>query len=484
MRVSQLLSIAVVIAVLWSSAQVVEGEVAVDLKAGAAKADITPEHWPHPLVGTFSERLADKAWDRLHARAIVLQSGEESIAIVVIDSCYVPRVVLDEAKGRIAKQTGMRTDHMLMAATHTHSAPASRDRREIKADPRYVERVTSGIVAATVAAHRQLEAAEIGWAVAYAPDEVFNRRWFMKPGGIVENPFGERNDIVRMNPPRGKNLLDRAAGPTDPDISIVSIRAVDGRPIALFANYSLHYVGGVPAGGASADYFGEFARLAEKRLGSKEGKPAVVGVLSNGTSGDINNISFRKSRPRKQPFERIREVAGYVADKTFEQLEGVQYRRRIELAMTQRLLTLDKRRPTPAQVARAKQFLAAADESSLPRRAKPYAAWTVKLAEPPFQEELVLQAIRIGDIGITSIPCEVFVEIGLELKAKSPLPLHFTMELANGHYGYLPTPRHHALGGYETWLGTNTLEEQASVKITQQLLEMLEVVSSVQSSSK
>ena len=66
----------------------------------------------------------------------------------------------------------------------------------------------------------------------------------------------------------------------------------------------------------------------------------------------------------------------------------------------------------------------------------------------------------------------VFSEIGLELKAQSPLKPSFTIELANGGYGYLPTPKQHKLGGYETWLGTNKVEVQASTKIVNVLLEM------------
>ena len=88
-----------------------------------------------------------------------------------------------------------------------------------------------------------------------------------------------------------------------------------------------------------------------------------------------------------------------------------------------------------------------------------------------------MQALRLGEVGITSIPCEVLCEIGLTLKAQSPLPqATFTIELANGHNGYLPTPRQHTLGGYETWMGTCTLELLASLKIQKVLLEMLEKV--------
>ena len=64
----------------------------------------------------------------------------------------------------------------------------------------------------------------------------------------------------------------------------------------------------------------------------------------------------------------------------------------------------------------------------------------------------------------------------LELKDKSPLDHTFTIELANGSYGYLPTPRQHKLGGYETWLGTNYVEIEASDKITTQLLDMFSSV--------
>jgi neutral ceramidase len=87
---------------------------------------------------------------------------------------------------------------------------------------------------------------------------------------------------------------------------------------------------------------------------------------------------------------------------------------------------------------------------------------------------VILQAIRIGEQAIVSMPFEVFVEIGLEIKQKSPFPHTFVIELANGGYGYLPTPQQHELGGYETWIGTNKVQKDASVILTKNLLEMLE----------
>jgi len=140
--------------------------------------------------------------------------------------------------------------------------------------------------------------------------------------------------------------------------------------------------------------------------------------------------------------------------------------------MLERELRLRNRRPSPEQLRFARAALEEKDESKLPRNAKAYAERAIRLNEGPEFTDLKLQALRVGDLGIAAIPCEVFTEIGITLKELSPFRPAFTIELANGHYGYLPTPRHFALGGYETWLGTNTLEPEASVKITRTLLDL------------
>ena len=446
-----------------------------EFRAGAAKVDITPKVWPVQLVGSFSERLADKAHDPLHARALVCDDGKTRLAIVIVDNCLIGRNYLDRAKALAAKKTKVRADRILVAATHTHTAPPGKDRRTNRDDAAhraYFKQLVEGIAEAIVRAEKNLVPAEMAHGVALVPEEIFNRRWHMQPGGIAVNPFGSPNDTVRMNPPR--NLIERPAGPTDPEVHFISLRGKDGRPIALLANYSLHYVGGLPAGGVSADYFGVFAGLIEKALGKD---PKFVGLMSNGTSGDINNISFRVPRPRQKLQQRMNEVAQLVADRVLAAHKKVRFQKDITLATEQTLLTLKNRQPTAKQIAYAKAVLAGTAPKPLSGLANAYAHRTLALANGPREEEIILQALRLGEVGITSIPCEVLCEIGLTLKAKSPLPqATFTIELANGHNGYLPTPRQHALGGYETWMGTCTLEILASVKIQKALLGMLEKV--------
>jgi neutral ceramidase len=97
------------------------------------------------------------------------------------------------------------------------------------------------------------------------------------------------------------------------------------------------------------------------------------------------------------------------------------------------------------------------------------------MAKYPDTVKILLQVIRIGDVGIVGIPCEVFTDIGLEIKRASPFPITCVVSLANGYYGYLPTPAHHALGGYETWrarssyLGVHSSEE--IVKVVKELMK-------------
>jgi hypothetical protein len=288
------------------------------------------------------------------------------------------------------------------------------------------------------------------------------------------NPFGKL-DRVKMNPSRNPSVLDRPAGPTDPDITVISVQNARRKPLALFANYSLHYVGAVPRGQLSADYFGEFARLMPTRLGADDD---FVAMMSNGTSGDINNIPFGVTRPPREPFEQIRIVARKAADTAWFATQKIdEYQSEVPLDIRQRELVLNYRRPSEEEVAAARTVLALEDEqqvANLPRLAKNYARRTIEAAEREEDSvEVVLQAMRIGDLAVCGIPFETLVEIGLEIKSRSPFPQTMVIGLANGRYGYLPTPAQHRLGGYETWLGTNKVQKDASDIILGHVFEML-----------
>ena len=444
------------------------------LRAGAAAVDVTPREFPLNMPGGFSANMATSAHDRFHARALVLDDATTTSAMVVLDKLGAAPEVIEEAKRIAAQATGLSTERMLICSTHTHSGPSSNATEGPPQAVAYRKLLVEGLAASIIKAHAALKPAAVGAAAHPLPDEVFNRRWYLKPGKMPLNPFGQL-DIVKMNPGTDPAVLDRPAGPTDPAITILSVQDAKRRPLALFANYSLHYVGGSPQGQMSADYFGEFARLMPSRLRADD---TFVAMMSNGTSGDINNIPFLVNRAPREPFEQIRIVAQKAADTAwlaYRQIE--QHRADAKLGMIERPLELKYRRPTDEQVAAAKKVLAITDPSAvaaLPRLAQNYARNVVRAAEREESTLVVkLQAVRIGDLAVCGIPFETFVEIGLHLKDRSPFPRTMVIGLANGRYGYLPTPEQHRLGGYETWLGTNHVQEDASVLITRQLLEML-----------
>jgi 3-keto-disaccharide hydrolase len=453
------------------------------LRAGAYAADITPLQWPVRIIGGFVQPLATQARDPLHARAIVLDNGSQKVALVVVDSCYLPRDLLDRAKNRAERITGIPASNMLMSATHTHSAPPSKPgdmnsapptkpQETSKEESAYQQLLELEIAQAVVEAYRRLEPAQLAWGVEQIPDELNNRRWFMKPGTIDRNPLGGTSDQVKMNPPRGSENLIKPAGTTDPGFTVVAIRSQAGKPLALLANYSLHYVGGIGGPILSADYFGEFANQIAARLKAEGAGDGFVGILSNGTSGDVNNIDFRKQDPPLPPFEKIKIVAGKLADSALAIYKSASFRDSLPLAIEEAELPLLYRKPTPEQLAFAETALAEPDEKKFPTNAKAYALRARLLDKGPKYADVKLQGLRIGDLGIAAIPFEVFTEIGLEIKAKSPFKTTLTIELANGHYGYLPTPEQHLLGGYETWLGTNNVETEASRKITASILSL------------
>ncbi len=444
-------------------------------RAGVATSNITP--WlGDGLIGNFgTPPPAEYVHDELYARCFVLDDGSTRIALVVADSLYISREVLDEAKRQVNKATGLPTDRMLMSSTHTHSSVAARAPNALKPERRFTEyqqfvahRIADGIRRAIY----NLQPARIAWGAVDEPDHVFCRRWFMKPGTKLFNPFGEP-DRAKMNPGYRPKQLEQPAGPVDPQIAFLALERSDGRPLGLLANYSLHYVGGTGPKHISADYFGMFADRIQQLLEADRLDPPFVAAMSNGTSANINNINYAVRRVRKKPYEQMRLVADQCAEAVHRQYKNLTWHDWVPLGMRQREMTLAVRKPTPEQLARCKKLLAEPKRRDKFPHERVYAERAMLQQKSPETVRIILQAVRIGDVGITAIPFETFTETGLELKARSPLKPAFTMELANGGYGYLPTPEQHELGGYETWLGTSKVEVQASTKITSALLEML-----------
>jgi neutral ceramidase len=441
-------------------------------KAGAATSDVTAPLGTS-MNGGFQDREATHIHDPQLARCLALDDGKTRLVLVVVDSCVIGKDLFDEAKAMVERATGVPKEHLLMSATHSHSCGTMQAVGQSEPDPLYQRFVARRIADGVRCAIQNLEPARISWGVGSVPQHVFNRRYEMKQGGIPPTPLGVTTDRVRTNPGAGNPLVVKSAGPTDPAVPFLAVRSVEGRPIALYANYALHYVGGTGPGHVSADYFGAFARIIGDRIGADKTSPPFVGMISNGASGDINNVDVLGKQEKQPPYGQIELVARDVADEVARVHSGLEWHDHVSLAAVQREVTLGVRKGTREEVAKAREVMA---RSKLAPRMETieqvYARETVLLDEFPDKVSAPLLVLKIGDFKLAAMPAEVFVEIGLELKQKHPGST--LVSLANAYHGYLPTPEQHALGGYETWRARSSyLEVEASTKMLTVLDEML-----------
>jgi hypothetical protein len=439
-------------------------------RAGAAAVDVTPEKFPVAVNCGFVEQTGKAAQDTLHARAVVLDDGTTRLAIVVVDNCMMPREFLDRTKELVRDETRIPTDRQLISATHTHSAPAVMGCLGSDPDPAYAEFLQRQIVRAVRLAAENLVPAKTGWAVASAEGLTHNRQWLLRTDKVRTDPFGGKTVRSNMHPGYQHPDFVGPSGPTDPWLSVLAFQTADGKPLAVLANFSMHYFGAAPV---SADYFGKFCAKLEHRIGKAGTNPAFVAIMSQGTAGDLHWMDYGKPKPDTT----IETYSDTVADVAYKAWEAIRYRPDVPLAMAETTLTLDRRVPGPDRLEWAKKRVEALGGKKPTDQPDIYAREAVFLHDDP-KREPKLQAIRVGEVGIAAIPNEVFALTGLKLKARSPLRPTFTVELANGAEGYIPPPEQHTLGGYTTWPArTAGLEVQAEPKIFESVIKLLEQVS-------
>ena len=433
------------------------------LKAGTATIDVTPEKFPVLVNGMFTERVATAALDRLHARALVLDDGSTRLAIVVVDSCMMPREFLDKAKDLASKPSGIVVENMCISATHTHSAPAVMGCLGCDADPVYPAFLQAQIVRAITQAAKNLVPAKAGWAVTHAPNHTFNRRWILRSDRVRNDPFGNPTVRAMMHPGYQNPDFIGPSGPVDDSLSLLALRTLDDKPLAVLANFSMHYFG---SGIVSSDYFGLFCDKLAKRIDANS--PPWI-ALSQGTSGDLMWMDYGKPKSDMT----IDRYADELAEIAFAAFGKIEYKADVPLQMKETKLTLKRRVPDEKRLEWAKKRLAALQGKKPTEQTDIYAREAIFLHEEP-KRELKLQAIGIGKSGIYCIPNEVFALTGALLKEISGLQPTVVIELANGAEGYIPPRDQHALGGYTAWPArTASLDIDAEAKILSELLGLL-----------
>ncbi|NBR05531.1 MAG: hypothetical protein EBT92_07155 [Planctomycetes bacterium] len=473
-RIFYLLPLLLLLSPAFSRAQDTINKV---FKAGAAEVDISPTNFPVIVNGGFLEVLAKAKVDDLFVRALILDDGKNQIALVVVDSCMMPRDFLDPVKRMAQETTGIPAANIMISATHTHSAPAAMGVLGTRADEAYKSFLAPQIVRAITLAHKSKVAARIGWTAFHDDEHTFCRRWIYQPDKMLVDPFGDKTVRANMHPGHKNPNVIGPSGPVDTAITLLSVQSYEGKPLAVFANYSMHYYGS-PA--VSADYYGHFCKALNQNINAKSPGSNNVSFMSQGTSGDLMWMNYGDVAPKRD----VQAFAKNIADRCYKALDSVVYKNWVPLEIKETLLGFSKRTPDKKREEWARTLVSKM-QSPLPKnRDEVYAKEQFYLLEKP-EAELKLQAIRIGGLGIAAIPNEVFGITGIKIKEQCPFELTMNIELANGAEGYIPPPEQHALGGYTTWPArTASLEVGAEPKIVESLLISLEQLAQTKRKSR
>ncbi|HET8521898.1 MAG TPA: hypothetical protein VFL82_01620 [Thermomicrobiales bacterium] len=417
------------------------------LQAGASVVTITPP-LGSPMAGLFHYREAKTVADDLTARALVLDNGEAQLALVVCDLISLRAETVADARARIEQRCGIPGAQVMIACTHTHMGPPTSGHFNMKANPDYLDWVAGRIADSVAIACARRVPSRVASGTADTSGICFNRRYHMRDG------------TVRFNPGLGNPDIIKPAGPTDPQVTAFLVEDDQSNPLALWACLSSHYAGTDDEEALSADFYGDFARAIARSLG-----PDCIGLLANGTSGNINTIDVNQALKVKGT-ARARLIGETVAGAA---IQAVLMQPRNDdpcLESTVLPLTVTRRQITDDDIALARAIVDAPEDTEpepvsgfsfvvgqpIPASlARTYAMGVLQLAERASEGEIELQVMRIGNFVIVGLPGEIFVEFGLAIKAGVPSGRAAVVGLANGIIGYVPTREAYAQGGYETW---------------------------------
>jgi neutral ceramidase len=432
------------------------------LRVGVAEADITPPNG-FLVAGYYTERIATGSIDPLKARAMVFRTEQAQAAVVTCDLTDIAADLTAEVRRRASARTGIPAEHIILTATHSHTAPdytkdlydyLGTNREAAKNERLYAAKLVGGIVDAIADAHAHADPAilEVGTARQETPVS-FNRRFLMRDGSVrtwmnLENP-----EVLRP------------AGPIDPNVGLLLVRSASGQPRGLLCNFALHLdtVGGTLW---SADYPYYIEQTARKVL-----DPKLVFLFGNGCCGDINHVDPSKKERNKTDY------IGRSLAKTVQ--SALPSLRRVEhpgLRVRRATVPVPLQEVTAEQVAQARPMLLDARAGKqveffdLVRAYKAVMLDQLRHKTPQTKpSELInwglsrtwagvgdhlpveVTVLAFGhDLAVVFLPGEIFVELGLAIKQASPFKTTLIVELANcAETIYVPTRVAYAGGGYE-----------------------------------
>ncbi len=361
------------------------------------------------MAGYSARRgVAQGVEDDLTATALVLRVDDVSVALVSCDLLSISDELTLGVRRQIQAQTGIPAERVLIAATHTHSGPAySVGPCDDQESLEYGDHLLSRLAHVVAQAHSDLQPARVAAAKGQV-DANINRRMPLPDGsiGLGENPAG---------------IVDR-------DVLVIRVDALDGHALALVVNYAAHPVCLRPSNLLlSPDWVGHMRRTLEKTL------DAPV-LFFQGASGNLIPAD-RGNR------EIARRIGMKVAGEALKLFADTQTTPKLKLV------------GAASDFAHVGESLVAVTQPGVETAlgiSRSIVDVPLASESPPTTFRAEMLAIRVGDAALVAFPAEVFAEIGLAIKARSPFPVTVFATCANGDsLPYIPTAEAFSAGGYE-----------------------------------
>lgn len=383
----------------------------------------------------ITDRRAKGSHDDLFIKALVLDDGDTEAGIVACDLVGLDIQFVRRVGRQIERRIGISKDNIIIATTHTHSAPATIGLRGCgQVNQQWLNTLQKDIVATVGHARDNLKEAEIGTGSGITREVSINRRIKTTDGNIrmiEDNEFYNPNDMI------------------DPEVGVVKFEDRNGEVIGMLVNFACHPVVLGPDNRLiSADYPGYMMKKVSSELNGTV-------MFTNGACGDINP----QSRGTFQETERMGNILAQevlkVTKKIGKTLPG-------KLKIKKKTVELFFQLPSLSELQKEIRLHEAAlkklnlKESLLLERGtrKVFLEWArekldIIQRQKPRGIKIEIKVLAINDTVLIAIPAEVFVEIGLTIKKNSPFKYTFILCYANGCVGYIPSWQAYQEGGYE-----------------------------------
>ncbi len=402
------------------------------LRAAVVKADITPDT-PQHLRG-YQERVSTGVNDPIYHRIAVLHDGQEPFVLVSTDAASLSPIQYDRVAEGIKQRTGIGPEHFWWSMTHTHSSPEIGDaglvplimpnRFRQPLDTDYVAFVELALIDGVAAALGKLEPARLGVGWGFSQANI-NRRAFGADGKA----------FLGMNPD----------GPVDRRIGLIRIDKANGDPLFLIANYPIH---GTVLGSRNLLISADVAGVVSEYVEAETGAPML---LINGAAGNQAPIYSGQPGPDTPHFAQFQVLLG---DKILEANRKIALTTdRVNLKPASIIVETPRRRDLDWPEAFQKYGRTSEAGESLLR--------------------LPIRFLKINqEIAIWAAPLELFCEISIDIRNRSPYPYTFYFGYTNGTFMYMPTAAAWEQQGYET--KTCIVTPAAARDMTEAVLQWLQ----------